>query len=90
MTKSQRIEIRVSESEKAAWAQTAGGQRRVSEWLRSLANAAIASEPLVSEPKILAEKVSVSTKHVVVPKKDCPRAHHHRPGVYCGSCGKVN
>jgi len=87
MTKSQRIEIRVSESEKASWAKAAGGQRRVSEWLRSLAAAAVSTEPLIKEPKIQAEKTPVSTKGLVT---GCARAHHHRPGVYCASCGRVN
>jgi hypothetical protein len=42
--KSERINIRVSEGEKAAWAEAAGGSRRVSEWLRALANAAAAND----------------------------------------------
>lgn len=91
MAKSARIEIRVTEGEKAAWAEAAGGPRRVSEWLRAMANTAAfkeeptpiggkGSEILVPEPKIREEAKATS---------QCPRFMHHRPGTYCGSCQKV-
>jgi hypothetical protein len=38
MARTGRVEIRVTDAEKAAWAEAAGGSRRVSEWLRRLAN----------------------------------------------------
>ncbi len=69
MTKSKRFELRVSEHEKAAWVEAAGGTARVSAWLRSLANAA-ADGGVMTTP--------------------CPREPHHRPGVYCSSCVRVN
>lgn len=90
MSRTARIELRATEAEKKAWADAAGGSRRVSEWLRSLANAATSQAPLIDEPKILTEKVGIGGNGVKLPPKDCPRAHHHRPGVYCGTCGKVN
>lgn len=39
MQKSQRTELRTTELEKADWAWAAGGTRKVSDWLRGLANA---------------------------------------------------
>ena len=38
MARTGRVEIRVTDAEKAAWAEAAGGSRKVSDWLRSLAN----------------------------------------------------
>lgn len=108
LPKSARVEIRVTETEKAAWAEAAGGARRVSEWLRSLANEAafadknregrasselgpadhrlVVSAPLdATAPTGPKGKVSIRNGA----KPVCPRAHFHRAGTYCGSCGTL-
>lgn len=84
MTKSQRIEIRVTAFEKETWAQAAGGPRRVSEWLRALANQA-ASKPgddAIPPTPPPADPPAVSSQ--------CPRWMYHRAGTFCGSCNQVN
>lgn len=113
MQKSNRIECRVTDLEKQDWQKAAGGSRRVSEWLRGLANAecerlrsqsgieriieeqrtpAGRIEPVPNaKPLIVADAISKGlTREGGSPRLDkCPRAHHHRPGRYCGTCKKV-
>lgn len=94
--KSAGMYIRVSPAEKVAW-QTAAQGRGLSTWLRELANRASsqggesverpASEAGVTE----GSSPSPGTKVRIVKSgaiSICPRAHFHRPGVYCKSCGK--
>jgi hypothetical protein len=119
--KSNRIECRVTDLEKADWQKAAGGSRRVSEWLRGLANAECErlrrgedehtlppDAPTTSaarivkpfeapnaKPLIVADAIEREVQVVPPPRsgkvasQTCPRAHHHRPGRYCGTCKKV-
>lgn len=123
MARTGRVELRVTDAEKAAWAEAAGGSRRVSDWLRSLANreafadkraalpegvdppyeqharsleipVAIHAGPL-DEVKIdLTAPPDAPTTSAAVRVKptaeQCKRWPHHRKGVYCGSCKKIN
>lgn len=113
MTKQAKVEIRCSEEEKAAWQAAAGGPRKVSAWLRALANTnadpdhlerivAAGAEaverknrlPLSTTGAILPAMKdaveSLPTNKLGEPKKisayNCPRAHTHRKGTYCGTC----
>lgn len=97
MAKNARVEIRASETEKAAWADAAGGARRVSEWLRALANThALPENDLTGPVEALdaaglelgakRERVSIGKNG---PQPRCLRFMHHRPGTYCASCKKI-
>ncbi len=96
--KSLRVEIRVTEAEKQSWGQAAGGQRKVSEWLRSLANQAAHTTLAPPQPvpvvRPAAHPLDATSPTGAVGKVTiraaCPRAHFHSPGVYCKSCGKVS
>lgn len=48
MTKSAKVEVRCQPAEKEAW-QEAAGDKRLSEWLRGLANAALEKESHVDD-----------------------------------------
>jgi hypothetical protein len=106
--KSNRIECRVTDLEKADWQKAAGGSRRVSEWLRGLANAECErlrrgedehtlppDAPTTSAARIVKPFETPNAKPLIVADAIkqatgvCPRAHHHRPGRYCGACKKV-
>lgn len=98
LAKSSRVEIRVTDLEKADWATKAGGTRRVSDWLRSLANAAPFPGGVVEQVDTPAsstggpsgrEGSSPSPAIKRKPRAGCARAHFHRPGVYCASCEKL-
>lgn len=94
-----KVEIRCTSEEKARWVEAAGGPRKVSDWLRRLADAAAENEPLLHEPLIAATqqalavpepttgKVSIGKTNGVETK--CPRSHFHRPGTYCASCKRT-
>lgn len=111
MTKQAKVEVRCTDEEKARWQEAAGGPRRVSAWLRDLANATAerhenpllvveANEPLLHEPVVEATKTALIPdpsadalgRGKVREKKrtGCVRSHFHRPGVYCGTCKKIN
>jgi hypothetical protein len=125
MQRSSKVEIRTTDLEKADWQKAAGGARRVSEWLRGLANAEVnrltrmstdlpvpnekqeteqiiaavakyprpESKPLIVVPTEKETVTYETPQHTVVTRPlengGCPRAHHHRPGRYCGTCKKV-
>lgn len=98
MTKQAKVEIRCSEEEKAAWQEAAGGPRKVSAWLRALANTNADPDHLERIVAAGAEAVerknrlSLSTTGATIPatekisSRNCPRAHTHRPSTYCGTC----
>ena len=83
MEKSERINLRVTPDEKKAWELEAGGPRKVSEWLRRLANNEANSD--WHEPSSF-QKVKAVTAGSGKPAQ-CPRALYHRAGVYCKACG---
>lgn len=103
MTREAKIEVRCTPEEKAEWDKAAGGQRARSAWARRvLNNAAREGEYLKSvEIKTAEQDASLSGYRVdtvildeartmpTPPKGQCSRWMHHRPGVYCASCGKV-
>jgi len=95
------IEFRATPSAKARWQEAAGGPRKLSAWLTDLADRAAAPgmTDLMISPEAIDEAL---VKHglqdsglaVVVEQEasagQCPRWMHHRSGVYCGTCKKVN
>lgn len=95
--RTQKIEIRVSPSEKAKLVTAAGGARKTGGWMRDLALAAAdSSGPYASVPEAGLSDTSVvaSVSEAPAPPRavageDCPRWMHHRTGVYCGTCKKV-
>lgn len=99
MTREAKIEVRCTPEEKAEWDKAAGGQRARSAWARRiLNNAARDAKPGASAAE---QDASLSGHRVdmvildeartmpTLPKGQCSRWMHHRPGVYCASCGKV-
>ena len=111
MQKSAKVEIRVTPAETAAWAEAAGGSRKVSAWLRALANQAAFAKKREALPEGIDPPYEAHARALDIPVLDavspgevgkvsigktngvtlkCPRAHHHRPGVYCGTCKKIN
>lgn len=118
-TKTELIRVRVSATQKLDFARVAGGSGRVSEWLRSLGDAAVAVSTGAGEPIAMASESSVtmvvdhtagsgskgvppgySEPELMAPaqqkkirtspaQRTCARERHHRKGVYCASCGKV-
>lgn len=94
------VKLRLTDLEKQDWQTAAGGARRLSEWVRSVCNAACvvpheaasmldsaAAETVLpnAKPKLVADAIERGAQ----PKAQCDRWMHHRPGVYCGSCKKV-
>lgn len=81
------IEFRATPSAKARWQEAAGGPRKLSAWLTDLANEASRLEvrpnggDVQLSPKVVEQEASAG---------QCPRWMHHRSGVYCGTCKKVN
>ncbi len=80
--KNRRVEIRVTEYEKATWSKAAGGTKLLSDWLRNLANVAC----------VEVDAVGPGMRPAPPRKKtpECERAHFHRPGTWCAVCDKVN
>lgn len=62
MQKQAKVEIRLSQEEKDAWIEAAGGPRRVSAWARAVLNAA-------AHPDALEEIVTAGAKVVVESQK---------------------
>lgn len=85
-TRNAKIEVRCTSEEKARWVEAAGGPRRVSDWIRSLANAAASSEPLLHEPVVEATKLAFSSGEGLVPNEPIPPA----PSIPPVSIGKTN
>lgn len=78
-TLTQTVKLRCSDGEKARWVEQAGGSRHLSDWIRRVLN------------KQSDLDVVATTPISVAPVRDsCPRAHFHRPGSYCGTCGKTS
>lgn len=102
MQRSQQMNLRRTELEVSDWAWAAGGKGKVSDWLRSLANAEVhrmrTTPQGASVPTANATdeelRIASSPEKIVVPESvgsaACPRERHHRKNTYCGSCGKVN
>lgn len=90
MPKSARVEIRVTDLEKADWAEAAGGVRKVSEWLRALANREATSQrQKIVIPQEEALVTPTGRQKIVPAPPICARAHFHRPGTYCGTCATI-
>jgi hypothetical protein len=99
MTREAKIEVRCTPEEKAEWDKAAGGQRARSAWARRILNTA--ARDTKSGASAAEQDASLSGRRVDMvildeartmptpPKGQCSRWMHHRPGVYCASCGKV-
>lgn len=90
------VKLRLTDLEKAEWQKAAGGARKLSDWIRSVCNAAAVSDAVQADDKERVEKLVTETVQGYPARKPetnepdrCPRWMHHRPGVYCGACKKV-
>lgn len=88
MRRDSRIELRVSSEEKLMLLEAAGGQRELSKFIRDAALAKAQGDEYSGEMKLVDNRPPVPQVKIATVTA-CPRQHHHRTGVYCGSCGKV-
>lgn len=87
------IEFRATPSAKARWQEAAGGPRKLSAWLTQLADARVAELADAAASSTAAERREGSIPSPSIESGstgECPRWMHHRSGVYCGTCKKVN
>lgn len=102
--KKAKVEIRCEFDEKASWVEAAGGSRKLSAWAREVLNRAASNVEQASVP-LPAQVDAGSTNGrsagpdpasggstpspAAIPAGQCPRWFHHKPGVYCGTCKKI-
>lgn len=93
------VRLRLTTMEREAWSRAAGGKGKLSDWIRATCNASALTEGEPDGPRpIVVEGTDSSAVSAETPVDravarfvdyQCARWQHHRKGVYCGSCKRV-